>query len=57
VRLSDVGYPADYTNWRWPWSTNGSRSQASKMFDLAMNLDEQVSHMMNELEQSPGHAR
>ncbi len=30
---------------------NGSRSQASKMFDLAMNLDEQVSHMMNELEQ------
>ena len=30
---------------------NGSRSQASKMFDLAMNLDEQVGHMMNELEQ------
>jgi hypothetical protein len=30
---------------------NGSRSQASKMFNLAMNLDEQVSHMMNELEQ------
>src|SRR6201987_5120656 len=30
---------------------NGSRSQASKMFDLAMDLDEQVSHMMNELEQ------
>ena len=29
---------------------NGSRSQASKMFDLAMDLDEQVSHMMNELE-------
>jgi len=25
--------------------------QASKMFDLAMDLDEQVSHMMNELEQ------
>ena len=30
---------------------NGARGQASKMFDLAMNLDEQVSHMMNELEQ------
>src|SRR4029077_13606841 len=30
---------------------NGSRSQASKMFDLAMNLDEQVGHMMNELAQ------
>ena len=30
---------------------NGSRSQASKMFDLAMNLDEQVGHMMNELEE------
>lgn len=30
---------------------NGSRSQASKIFDLAMNLDEQVGHMMNELEQ------
>jgi hypothetical protein len=29
---------------------NGLRSQASKMFDLAMNLDEQVGHM-NELEQ------
>src|ERR1700758_3724228 len=29
---------------------NGSRSQASKMFDLAMNLDEQVGHM-KELEQ------
>jgi hypothetical protein len=29
---------------------NGGRGQASKMFDLAMNLDEQVSHMMNELE-------
>ena len=25
--------------------------QASKMFDLAMDLDEQVSHMMNEPEQ------
>ena len=30
---------------------NGARGQVSKMFDLAMNLDEQVSHMMNELEQ------
>src|SRR5271157_175592 len=35
---------------------NGSRSQASKMFNLAMNLDEQVSHMMNE-RASSGHAR
>ena len=25
--------------------------EASKMFDLAMNLDEQVGHMMNALEQ------
>ena len=30
---------------------NGARRQASEMFDLAMDLDEQVSHMMNELEQ------
>src|SRR5258708_32588519 len=29
----------------------GSRSQASKMFDLAMHLDEQVGHMMTALEQ------
>ena len=29
---------------------NGSRSQAAKMFDLAIDLDEKVSHMMNELE-------
>lgn len=29
---------------------NGSRSQASKMFDLAIELDDQVSGMMNELE-------
>jgi glutathionyl-hydroquinone reductase len=30
---------------------NGAYSQASEMFDLAMDLDEQVSHMMTDLEQ------
>jgi hypothetical protein len=30
---------------------NGSCSQASGMFELAIDLDEQVSHMMNALEQ------
>jgi hypothetical protein len=30
---------------------NGACSQASEMFDLAMDLDKQVSHMMNKLEQ------
>ena len=30
---------------------HGARSQATEMFDLAVDLDEQVSHMMNELEQ------
>ncbi len=30
---------------------NGARSQASEMFDLAMDLDEQVSHIMTNLEQ------
>jgi hypothetical protein len=29
---------------------NGSRNQAAKMFDLAIDLDEQVSRMMKELE-------
>jgi hypothetical protein len=32
-------------------SNNGSRRQASKMFDLGMNLDGQVSQMTNELKQ------
>ena len=30
---------------------NGARGQASEMFDLAMDLEEQVSHMMTNLEQ------
>jgi hypothetical protein len=30
---------------------NGARSHASEMFDLAMDLDEQISHMMTNLEQ------
>lgn len=30
---------------------NGSRHQATEMFDLAMDLDEQVRHMMSQLEQ------
>ncbi len=30
---------------------NGAVSQASEMFDLAMDLEEQVSHMMANLEQ------
>ena len=29
---------------------NGSRNQAAKMFDLAIDLEEQVSRMMKELE-------
>ena len=30
---------------------NGARGQASEMFDLAMDLEEQVSHMRTNLEQ------
>jgi hypothetical protein len=30
---------------------NGARGQASEMFDLATDLEEQVSHMMTNLEQ------
>ena len=30
---------------------NGARGQASEMFDLAMDSEEQVSHMMTNLEQ------
>jgi len=33
---------------------NGSQSQAAKMFDLAIELDEQVCHMMTGLEQIHG---
>ena len=36
---------------------HGVRSQAAEMFGLAVDLDEQVGHMMNMLEQSKRHWR